>query len=117
MTRKKIKIPIYQGTLDIAIFDNYEKSEYQFDGDFEPSYYDFAGYSIMNNKYYLVIINKIHNKDEITTIGTIAHEALHVTNKIMRDCGIEIDLSNDEVQAYLLSYITEQIYKIYKSHK
>lgn len=43
--------------------------------------------------------------------NTICHEALHATTFILDKVGIPFDLNkNDEAYAYLLGYITEQIY-------
>jgi len=48
---------------------------------------------------------------QMTTHGTIAHEALHATNRILYHVGVDPDHNNDEAQAYLLSYIVDEIYK------
>jgi hypothetical protein len=50
-------------------------------------------------------------------MGTIAHEAFHVSSFIMKRVGINPDVNNDEAQAYLLSWIVEQVYTEYKKTK
>ena len=47
----------------------------------------------------------------MTANGIIAHEALHATNRILEHVGVEPDHINDEAQAYLLSYIVDQIHE------
>lgn len=44
----------------------------------------------------------------------IVHEATHLANMILTDIGHKIDGDNDEVQAYLLQWIYEQISGIYE---
>lgn len=44
--------------------------------------------------------------------GLVAHEAVHAATAILRVSGVEkIDDSNDEVLAYYVQYLCEQIYK------
>ena len=42
--------------------------------------------------------------------GVIAHEMLHVTNRIMEKIGVEADNLNDEAYAYLLKFIIDVFY-------
>ncbi len=44
-------------------------------------------------------------------LHTIAHEALHTVNSILFDRGVEVSTKNDEAQAYLLSWVVDQIDK------
>jgi len=60
------------------------------------------------------VLNKKYLTDEPFTIGTISHEAFHITSFIMKRIGIKPDVNNDEAQAYLLSWIVEQVYKQFK---
>lgn len=39
----------------------------------------------------------------------IAHEIVHLVNYIFKDHGIELDLQNDEPQAYLTGWLTKKI--------
>lgn len=54
---------------------------------------------------YLMMVKKHH----FSNWDILAHEALHLTNYILSDRGVEVSLSNDEAQAYLLGWITGQI--------
>lgn len=40
--------------------------------------------------------------------GTVAHEACHLTNFVFDYISHDLDLVNDEAQAYLLGYLTQQ---------
>ena len=57
---------------------------------------------------YMILVKPRYRK----AWDTIAHEALHVANFILEDRGIKGSYKNDEAQAYLLSYIIEEIQKI-----
>lgn len=43
-----------------------------------------------------------------TTPKIIAHEAVHVVNRIFSARGIQLDIANDEPQAYLMGWVVEQ---------
>lgn len=47
----------------------------------------------------------------------IAHEALHATNHIFRDRGIDADTNNDEPQCYLHGWIVGECHKFLKVKK
>ena len=42
--------------------------------------------------------------------GTVSHEATHMTNFIFDYIGQELDIYNDEAQAYLTGYFTQQFF-------
>ena len=46
--------------------------------------------------------------DKSADVGTVAHEANHVTNYIFDYLGQYLDLDNDEAQSYLLGHLTAQ---------
>lgn len=46
-------------------------------------------------------------RDDVS-LGTVAHEATHLTNQIFYYLGQELDAYNDEAQAYLTGYLTER---------
>lgn len=39
----------------------------------------------------------------------IAHEALHITNRILSDRGVIADFENDEAQTYLMTFLFEKL--------
>lgn len=44
-------------------------------------------------------------------LSNIAHEIVHIKNYIYRDCAMELDIHNDEPEAYLTGWLFEEIYK------
>lgn len=115
MKYKKVNIPIYGHMLYIAITEDVEKDL----PDIQKKFSDTIKGPIANGiaarlgKHCLVVIN---TKDftDTSILGTIAHEAFHITNFIFESLGIKPDVNNDEAQAYLLSWIVEQVVKVYK---
>lgn len=100
----KIEIPIYFGELVITQSKSLKKIGKKFE--FENITHNAAcafpvykknGYA----KYYMCFTKEL-------TPEIIAHEALHVTNMIMYDRGLELDPNNDEAQAYLLGWVVQQ---------
>ncbi len=112
----KAKVPLYYQYLYVIISDDVEKEIDQIRKIFNINInrFDFAGYSESIGKFNAVVLNKKYLKDANFAVGTIAHESFHVTSFIMKRIGIHPDVNNDEAQAYLLSWITEQVYKEFK---
>lgn len=73
---------------------------------------DWGGLVRSNGANHLVLLNSKYGYDEL--LATINHEAFHLSNKIMKNVGIEADLDNDEPQAYLLTNIFLNILKVIK---
>lgn len=46
--------------------------------------------------------------DDEADIGTVAHEATHLTNRIFMYLGLDLDSENDEAQAYLTGHFVQQ---------
>ena len=53
---------------------------------------------------YLVRLHRIEHK------GDLAHEAVHVALETFRDIDAEVDLNNQEPFAYLVGWVTKQLY-------
>lgn len=117
MIIKKIKIPIYEQTLYVSITEDYSKEEEEYEYIWRPGKEDFSGYTAGLNNQYLIILNKKYLKEELHVVSTISHEAFHVTNILFKRIGAAPDMDNGEHQAYLLSWIVEQVYKIYKNYE
>lgn len=108
MKQKRINIPIYYGSL--LIIDNTTK-EYTKEIETKYNCETTDGYSAFvfeNNKvkhFQLIVV--------ITTLdpSVIAHESVHLTNKIFNNVGQELDSYNDEAQAYLTGWLFDKIYK------
>lgn len=52
------------------------------------------------------------NPDYNIDSGTVAHEALHAVNFMLKARGVEVDTTNDEVQAYFLEWVVDKTIKI-----
>ena len=117
MLYKRVTMPIYNQVLNIAICDDAEKEIEEVNKKFYTNLdkFEFSGYAHREGKHYLILLNKKELIDEPFTISTIAHEAFHITSFVMKRVGIHPDVNNDEAQAYLLSWIVEQVYKFYKN--
>lgn len=59
---------------------------------------------------YGMYFNPLHE----LSINTVAHECLHVTLRLLDACNVKITADNDEVAAYLLGWLTEQVYDVLK---
>lgn len=59
----------------------------------------------------MVSIIKINNfQNDAIGKGTLAHEIFHATEFILRVCGFTLNNNSHEAYAYLLGYLTEQVY-------
>lgn len=114
MKQKKVKIPIYGGSM-LLILD--ESKEWQsvnarYSKYLKPkadsSFYAFY-FPITENgctQYAVAFKEKPSNK-------VIAHETVHLVNAIMDGRGIDHSFDNDEAQAYLTGWVFEQIEKFF----
>jgi hypothetical protein len=46
--------------------------------------------------------------------STVSHEATHLSWSIMRAAGVPVCYSNEESQAYLIGYLSEEITKLFR---
>lgn len=117
MLYKRVNMPIYHQVLHIAICDDAEKEIEEVNKKFytDLDKFEFSGYAKADSKHHLILLNKKELIDEPFAISTIAHEAFHITSFVMKRVGIHPDVNNDEAQAYLLSWIVEEVYKQFKN--
>jgi hypothetical protein len=117
MIHKSVEVPLYHQRLQIIICDDAEKEIDEINKKYPStiSRFEFSGHAEGYGKYNLIVLNKKYLQDESYVIGTIAHEAFHITSFIMKRVGMNPDVNNDEAQAYLLSWIVEQVYKQFKN--
>ena len=113
--RKKVDIPIYHGLLIIIFTDDFDavikKHKIPMDQDRHYNAFVWGTRSKKGLGKYLMVFNI---QPTHTTMG---HEVTHAVNWLFLDRGIEIDLKNDEPQAYMAGWITQQIYKAAKKLK
>lgn len=108
ITQKKMIVPIFNYKLTIVIYDDWnEVSHLDSNND---SNYPPKGFTKWQYGASLVAIDTKYN-------STIVHEAEHVKNLIWEYIGYKPQADNDEVDAYLLTYIYEKIMEVYNKHK
>ena len=104
MIKKTINIPIYQCKLTIILDKDlsYITKKYKT--------IDLSNYGAITmrvpNKYNEYIVAFEYSEGSI-----IAHEVAHLVNYIFKDRGVELDLNNDEPQAYLTGWLFKEIDK------
>lgn len=97
-------IPIFNYNLTIVIFDKWSEVSHLFDGGPEPK----AITSIIHGSA-LVAVNSKNG-------SSIVHEAEHIKNAIWSFIGYTPQRDNDEVDAYLLTYIYNKITDVFYKH-
>ena len=65
------------------------------------------------DKFTSLFLVVVFDQAQITP-GLIAHEACHVVNAVFKSKGVELDLEQDEPQAYLLGWVVDEIHKVWK---
>ena len=104
MKTRKIKIPIYFENLIVHKINSFEEINAIY-----------KGMDIPLERYSAIVFND--NKSNIVlaiqevSYGIIAHEIVHIVNSIFKRTGIELDVDNDEAQAYLTGYLMKEIDK------
>lgn len=104
ITQKKYNIPIFNYRLTVIIFDRWEEVEHMFDGGPEPK--------AITASHYGGAVVAINSKSG----SSIVHEALHVKNKIWEYIGYVPQRDNDEVDAYLVTYIYDKMVEVFYKH-
>ncbi len=114
MKSKQIKIPIYFGDLHIVKSNNIEKVNKKYKMEMGNEY-DAVTLKALNKNgsaMYLVVF-----RGKKICGSVIAHETTHLVNAIFEHCGIRLDITNDEPQAYLHGYLFKQIDKFVNKKK
>lgn len=108
MRKKKIKIPLYYGTLIIMQVYNWDAVNKRFGFDLTNSYSAMVHriFTDSGHREYYAVFNCTLEK---ATPDIIAHEVVHLVNRVFIDTGINPDLENDEPQAYLTGWFMDQI--------
>jgi len=100
MREKKVEIPIYGGSILFILGDLNKLSEKYELGC--VSNYDGFVFKKDNDNYLIAFESEKIDK------SIIAHESCHLVNLIFKDCGVNLDLENDEPQCYLLEWVFNQ---------
>ncbi len=109
ITHKKINIPIFNYKLTIIILDSWEESKNKSPFQDED----------LENTRAITISNNVGGSIVAILSGcqsSIVHEAVHIKNNIWKYIGYEPQANNDEIDAYLVTYIYEKIMEVYRRH-
>ncbi len=105
--RKTMRFPIYKGKFTIIMNQKLDTIAEEFNVVFDPANF-VAGVFVVDG-----IVYAAFELDEVTP-GVIAHEAFHVVCQLFGDIGAKIDIANDEPPAYLLTWVVDEIHKVYE---
>ena len=110
VTNRTIKIPIYNFTLSVYIFDEWEEINKYYTKDLEI---EREGFLLINNED----VNKLKLFINFECPSCIIHEIIHIKNIIFDIIDHTSNRYNDEPEAYLVQYLYEKIIDIYYKHK
>ena len=106
ITKKRFKVPIFNYGINVTVFDqSYDIQDVLDSTDGIPS----RGITIPKIGYSDLYIRS-------NDYSTANHEALHLTNLIWKYIGYYPQRDNDEVSAYLSTYIYDLICKVLRIH-
>lgn len=108
ITSRRITIPIFDYKLTIVIFDEWEEL-----GPYltkEQMSIRSRGITIEGEGAAWVAVGSKYG-------STVAHEAVHIKNCIWKHIGYRPQADNDEVDAYLVTYIYNKITDVYYKHE
>jgi hypothetical protein len=108
---KKLEIPVFHGWLYLYQGVPFDEVATRHNMVVEKDGADaMSGSDIDKNEVTAYIIAVEDN----VSASSVAHEALHVVNYMMKDRDMVPDLNNDEWQCYLLGWIVRQCHKYMK---
>lgn len=108
ITQRKLTVPIFNYKLTVLIYDDWNEVRH-LDLNDRDSKYAPAGFTTYQYGAALVAINSKRG-------SSIIHESEHVKNLIWEYIGYTPQANNDEVDAYLLTYIYNKITEIFYKH-
>lgn len=107
ITQKKMIIPIFDYNLTVIIYDDWNDVKHldiNQDRNYPPK-----GFTQWQYGAALVAVDSKH-------VSTIVHEAEHVKNLIWEYIGYKPQADNDEIYAYLLTYLYDRILEVLNKH-
>lgn len=110
VTQKKINIPIFDYKLTIVITDTWEEVESKLPN--QDVDLDSTRAITFSNKLigasFVAVRSDCHS--------SIVHEAVHIKNNLWDYIGYSPQADNDEIDAYLVTYIYEKIMDVFRKH-
>lgn len=110
VTNKKIQIPIYNFSIYVTIFDEWEEIKKYHEDALEC---EREGFTLIND----LEPTKLRIFVNVECPSCIIHEIIHVKNIIFDIIHHNSNRYNDEPEAYLVQYLYEKIIEIYYKHK
>lgn len=110
ITQRKINIPIFNYKLTIIISDTWEEAKNRFpvqDINLENS----RAVTFSNKEFGGAVVSVLSDCQ-----SSIVHEAVHIKNSIWEYIGYRPQADNDEIDAYLVTYIYEKIMEVFNKH-
>jgi hypothetical protein len=105
--RKTLSIPIYDCKVDVVVTKEFDEAVVDA-GWMENTEGDGIVLHYTDNSSFFVVIFR----EGCTSPGNIAHEALHLTLKIMQARDIKFDFKNQEPIAYLHGFVVDGLHQI-----
>lgn len=107
ITKRRVIVPIFDYKLTIIIFDDWKELRYYLsEEDFEI---ESRAITVSFHGASLVAINSKRS-------SSIVHEAEHIKNHIWNHIGYRSQSNNDEVDAYVITYLYNKIVDVYYKH-
>jgi len=103
MKIKTIQIPIYKCKLTMVLDDNLNYIEKKYK---TTSLKNFGAVVLKNDSDYRHYIVAFTDKDHLSNI---VHEIVHIKNHIFLDCAMNLNVHDDEPEAYLSGWLFDQI--------
>lgn len=105
ITKRNFVVPIYSYKVNVVIFDDIKEIEDKY-----PDLGECYGATMQFTDGCIVLLRN----DDITL--TMVHECEHIKNAIWNFIGYTPQSNNDEVDAYLITYLFSKLKEIYKKH-
>ena len=104
ITKKIIKVPIYDYKITIIVSDTFEEANKLY-----PEMHQCNACVLGSPTESVIVIPP-------NQLGTLAHECVHLKNNIWTYIGYKPTSDNDEVDAYLIQYLFNEVYKVVDKH-
>lgn len=102
----KVKVPIYFSVIQIVVAKDLNKALRKLK--INENGKDHEAFVVYDEDKIILFISKDASQ------GLIAHESVHIVNLIFKNAHVELDIDNDEPQAYLMGWVVEEITKAIK---
>ena len=110
VTQKKIEIPIFRYKLTIIISDSLEEAEPRL----PVNDLDLGSTRAVTLSNGTIGASVVAVRADCQS--SIVHESVHVKNNIWEYIGYRPQANNDEIDAYLVTYIYEKIMEVFRKH-